>query len=346
MLVRYINSAVREIINQVGVMYRSIFFLILLSTLTGCSQFSGFSAPLDWFKSGQSVIEGIIKDIKTLGELEQGSKYPTLSSVPPRPALLSSSDERARIRNQLISDRGNARYLGAKSNLWPNSMPPRTKSASDVNIEKSANDNKVVKPLTNKNTVGKPAAPITLSSPALKKLTTTSVVPETPKIKTIASSLEADRVSENAGKLKFNIPELAKEVTEKNVAFKFQLVEPNLINPKETILFGHGSYRLSNSDRSLLSKIAKKALETGAIVHVTGHASMRTRDMDELRHALANFNISVKRANVVAEFLISKGVPAERLIVDAVGDSQPINLETMPSGERANRRTEISLEAS
>ena len=34
---------------------------------------------------------------------------------------------------------------------------------------------------------------------------------------------------------------------------------------------------------------------------------------------------------------------AEKLIVDAVGDSQPLNYESMPLEERANRRAEIFI---
>ena len=45
----------------------------------------------------------------------------------------------------------------------------------------------------------------------------------------------------------------------------------------------------------------------------------------------------------MAAFLIANGVKAEKLIVDAVGDSQPLNQESMPAEERANRRAEIFL---
>jgi outer membrane protein OmpA-like peptidoglycan-associated protein len=95
----------------------------------------------------------------------------------------------------------------------------------------------------------------------------------------------------------------------------------------------------------IIKNIANEAITTNAVVHVKGHASMRTRNMDPIQHALANFNISIKRANAVAKALISHGVPAGRLIIDAVGASEPVSTEAMPSGERANRRAEISLSA-
>jgi len=43
----------------------------------------------------------------------------------------------------------------------------------------------------------------------------------------------------------------------------------------------------------------------------------------------------------VAQALIKAGVPADRVQIEAVGDSQPIFYESMPKGEAGNRRAEI-----
>ena len=144
-------------------------------------------------------------------------------------------------------------------------------------------------------------------------------------------------------KFKFNIPIKVDTKKSKKTPLKFQIVDSLSTVNKGVINFGHGSHQLSAADRRFLSKIASEVKKTGASVRVVGHASMRTRDMDELKHTLANFNVSVKRAEAVASFLIANGVKAEKLIVDAVGDSQPLNYESMSSEERANRRAEISV---
>jgi outer membrane protein OmpA-like peptidoglycan-associated protein len=47
----------------------------------------------------------------------------------------------------------------------------------------------------------------------------------------------------------------------------------------------------------------------------------------------------------VAQELIHDGVPASRVLVDAVGDSQPIYYESMPQGEEGNRRAEIFVQS-
>jgi len=61
------------------------------------------------------------------------------------------------------------------------------------------------------------------------------------------------------------------------------------------------------------------------------------------RHILVNFNISFDRAQAVAGELMRLGVPASALVVEAVGDTQPLLAEVMPAGEAANRRVEIFL---
>ena len=65
--------------------------------------------------------------------------------------------------------------------------------------------------------------------------------------------------------------------------------------------------------------------------------------MDPSEHKLINFELSLRRANVVAEALINAGAPSDRISVVAVGDSQPVSSEAMPAGEAENRRAEIYL---
>jgi len=79
----------------------------------------------------------------------------------------------------------------------------------------------------------------------------------------------------------------------------------------------------------------------GGTVKVIGHSSSRTGDMSVERHMEVIFQKSQARANAVAQALIKAGVPADRVQIEAVGDSQPIFYESMPKGEAGNRRAEI-----
>ena len=62
------------------------------------------------------------------------------------------------------------------------------------------------------------------------------------------------------------------------------------------------------------------------------------------RHLEIIFQKSQARANAVAQELIREGVPADKVLVEAVGDSQPIYYESMPKGEDGNRRAEIFIQ--
>ncbi len=111
-----------------------------------------------------------------------------------------------------------------------------------------------------------------------------------------------------------------------------------------TILFGHGSTALDPSERETLRKIAAEYRKTGGTLRIVGHASSRTTDMRPLQHQLANFQVSVSRAETVAQELARLGVPARVMQVAGVGDSQPVYYEVMPAGETGNRRVEIFVD--
>ena len=139
-------------------------------------------------------------------------------------------------------------------------------------------------------------------------------------------------------------PRVSSNFVGSQLRFDRSFAEP--VTGANTVNFKHGSSRLSSGDRRLIADLARHALRSNAFLRVVGHASMRTRQMDPVKHTMVNFDISLRRANIVAIALIDAGFPPERLIVDAVGDTQPLFSEAMPSGERGNRRTEIFLETS
>ena len=81
----------------------------------------------------------------------------------------------------------------------------------------------------------------------------------------------------------------------------------------------------------------------GGVINVVGHASSRTKNLPPVRHQIANLNVSIDRANVVARELIRLGVRPENIQIDALSDSDPAVFEVMPAGESGNRRVEIHL---
>jgi len=90
---------------------------------------------------------------------------------------------------------------------------------------------------------------------------------------------------------------------------------------------------------------AFKANGGSGTVKVIGHASSRTANMSVEKHLEAIFQKSQARANAVAQALIKAGVPADKVQIEAVGDSQPVYYESMPKGEEGNRRAEIFVQS-
>ena len=114
--------------------------------------------------------------------------------------------------------------------------------------------------------------------------------------------------------------------------------------PVAVIKFGHSSSRLTDQTRRAVRQVAETAKQHNGYVRVVGHASSRTTNMDYSRHKLINFNVSLDRAQTVAQQLARAGVNPQNILVEAVGDNQPIYYEFMPNGEAENRRVEIFLE--
>ena len=118
------------------------------------------------------------------------------------------------------------------------------------------------------------------------------------------------------------------------------------VAPTETIYFPGDTTGLPKAARAKVSQAVAAFQASGGTgtVKVVGHASSRTANMPVERHLEAIFQKSQARANAVAQALIKAGVPADRVQVEAVGDSQPIFYESMPKGEDGNRRAEIFVQ--
>ena len=110
-----------------------------------------------------------------------------------------------------------------------------------------------------------------------------------------------------------------------------------------TINFNSGSSQLTFKDIKKIKKVMKLANEKNAKVRIVGHASTRTKDMDLIKHKLANFTISDKRSHAVAKVFIDNKFPVGDLITEAVSDSKPLFHESMPAGTHGNQRTEIYI---
>ena len=155
---------------------------------------------------------------------------------------------------------------------------------------------------------------------------------------------------EQANKDKFSSEENFRSELDQQT-FKYQDVklESSLILKNKvqfkiaTINFKSGSSLISSKDIRKIRKVIKLAADKSAQVRIVGHASTRTKDMSQLEHKLANFDISDKRSQAVAKVFVENKFPPSKLITEAVSDSKPLFHESMPAGTFGNQRTEIFI---
>ncbi|MFL9842764.1 OmpA family protein [Sphingomonas sp. ST-64] len=110
-----------------------------------------------------------------------------------------------------------------------------------------------------------------------------------------------------------------------------------------TISFADGGSKLSDEAKAALDGvIAAPAMVTGGAITLRGHSDSRGYDGD-------NLVASRRRAEAVADYLVEKGVPRERMTVIALGENRPVAPNAKPDGSddpegRArNRRVEVEV---
>lgn len=111
----------------------------------------------------------------------------------------------------------------------------------------------------------------------------------------------------------------------------------------ETVYFDNGSSAVDSSYNAAIRQVVKTAKANNAEITVYGYASSRTRNTDPVSHKMANFKVSLERAQNVAGALRRAGMPADKISVEALSDTAPLYQEVMPEGERLNRRAEIYI---
>ncbi len=121
----------------------------------------------------------------------------------------------------------------------------------------------------------------------------------------------------------------------------------NGLPPAAVVMFPNDGTALDAAARAQVRAAVTAFQQRGStgFIKVVGHSSSRTANMPVEKHLVAIFEKSQARANAVAKEIIREGVPASRVLVEAVGDSQPVYYESMPQGEAGNRRAEIFIQS-
>ncbi|MDJ0610813.1 MAG: peptidoglycan -binding protein [Kiloniellales bacterium] len=114
------------------------------------------------------------------------------------------------------------------------------------------------------------------------------------------------------------------------------------------VLFASGSAELGAEGRSQLSALGKTLKQISArfpkdvdwILRVDGHTDRRPISTAEFA---SNWELSTSRAISVVKYLVSQGIPSQRLAATGFGEFQPIDSGDDEIAFRRNRRIELKL---
>jgi outer membrane protein OmpA-like peptidoglycan-associated protein len=106
-----------------------------------------------------------------------------------------------------------------------------------------------------------------------------------------------------------------------------------------SVLFASGEAELLPSARNRLSEVADALKQSDSMLTIEGHT-------DALGPDLYNEELSLRRAERVRDFLVSRGVLPERVSVRGLGEYRPVASNATAEGRANNRRVEIVLQHS
>lgn len=109
------------------------------------------------------------------------------------------------------------------------------------------------------------------------------------------------------------------------------------LNMPSNITFKTGSADLDSRFFKVLDSVflvLKKYDQT--IIEVAGHT-------DSVGSEQMNQSLSERRASTVSQYLVSKGLKQERMIVIGAGETRPVATNDTDSGRAQNRRVELTL---
>ncbi|MEO9789986.1 MAG: OmpA family protein, partial [Aurantimonas coralicida] len=114
------------------------------------------------------------------------------------------------------------------------------------------------------------------------------------------------------------------------------------------VLFPSGSDVLQEEGTDEMAKLAEAIValnreipsDINWIIRVDGHTDNVPISGGRFED---NWELSTERAGAVVKYLISQGVPPERLAATGFGEYQPIDPENTPEARARNRRIEFKL---
>ena len=113
------------------------------------------------------------------------------------------------------------------------------------------------------------------------------------------------------------------------------------------VLFASGSAELGADGQRQMSQLARTLIDVSKAIPPELHWILRVdghTDNVPIAGGRTNWELSTARAIAVVKYLITQGVPPERLAAAGFGEYQPIELGNDPVSRARNRRIELKLD--
>ena len=175
-----------------------------------------------------------------------------------------------------------------------------------------------------------------------KKSPTIQVIPEDANLLPLAGSLSSPGSSDGipwangglgTGSVLGGLPGPTPYGVEEN--------EPRRVAPEgmlmdlDIIYFSYDSFTLTSEMKEVLDRAAGwLSMNSGVVIQIEGHC-------DERGTFEYNMNLGQKRADAVREYLVQKGINADRLYTISYGEERPLELGTSNDSFSRNRRVQF-----
>lgn len=122
---------------------------------------------------------------------------------------------------------------------------------------------------------------------------------------------------------------------EKNIPL--QPIETDASVILKNVFFDVNKFEIKPESQVELDKLVQLLMENPALkIEISGHT-------DNVGKPADNLVLSNNRAKAVVSYLVSKNIPAQRLVSKGYGETKPIALNTSDEGRAQNRRTEMKV---
>lgn len=334
--------------------------------LGSCSSVPDAINPVSWYEGVAGLFDD---DEPALEAAESGAEepFPSLGTVPEAPADAPAPEDFDQIAEGLVADSENAQYTNAELRRADDEV-----GEAGVTLAQAApvpEAQAQPEPQVTESTVEAPAATVVVAqaAPAPAQPLSSSTLPETTSAAVPAQPLGGSALavaapaatSVAAATLSGSVRDIfaaafqasgATTLAEAGLPASSAAAQaalplapapalPGAIGAPgrqvATVYFGDGSSRLSGDAEATLLEIAYAYGTTGGPIRIVGHASQGSGSSQS---KLANLDVSMSRAVVVAQALAGLGVPTERMTIEAASDTQPAT-----GGAAQERRVEIYL---